>query len=1124
LVSATDANGNLELPTALADVATNVTSTGSTNGIPNYVSLFKKSDGTSYTQVEKVRVDSGSTGNTYFAFHVEDESVKADLSWSETPATGAGQLAQARAQGRRLSAAPGPDFGALNGVDDNGPFGSVTYPLTIDSSAILADILKVQDPSDLTTTMSDPSAASKWLKDNRGDMTWGSRGVMADVKWGGLRRDLSLAFEMDGDDDVTATEQPAKFNQQVGEFVGGTDRLAAPQAALGMAGVKERFLYRDIQGSGTPFAGDLVRGDSVVRGPNWWALRDYANLYKRIRGTGGDYTLDARSYYPNVSAANDSRYNLGTMFAANSGINTWDHEQYLGASFRIADPYMFKPARASYAPVLLGQVAIFSALTEGSNLALGIDPFFYLWNPYNRKLKVDRYAIKLTNFPGHITFWVTKAGTTQRYGPANISKYLSNHAGQGGSLSYLVSDLTMDPGEVIVVSPRSNRPSNASVFHDAAFPGTNTDNQSGAILTVLPKITGQVVDTNGNPTADSISWEQVPLDLTEDVGFLYSVHYAAKGSDGYVLGQQGMSEHVWMDASMPASNVTPLDLANSNLFGEHLQQIGNNAQGDNSVPEYFDPPRPGAGSELSAPTDTVAASTLVNTKRFFGISNYLTKPAAHEGDMPNPVEVFTQFNPFPVGGYGDMWRPCLLSQTFSAIADPGDVDALLQRAAINFPASSLENGYWGESYAGGSTSVPMLNIPSSPLLSLAAFSHANLTIGAHQPFRPVGNSWASLFVSPVSPYGQLIGMSWIQATASDSSWLLNDALFDRYYLSGIATDFTIGGVVSGSGYSPVGTLSDTLTDFFSADYQSAEANPVLAPYLPEGTTAAQAVAALAANDGYKKMGAYSLIDGVFNVNSTSVAAWEAFLRGNRNLSVDYAQGAGSNSASGAPFPSSTSPSAEGNGADTYWSGLSRLDNAQITTLATEIVEEVKLRGPFMSLSDFVNHRVGLPKNNATHYMGALQAAIEDANINASVKNGAGGIAPDYGAMSKYFPDPLPVGSRQTSTGIPTDITQADLLLPLAPRLTARSDTFRIRAYGEVRSEVGSEVTSQAVCEAVVQRIPEYVDPDTDPTNNEPWDEAFDPLSPSASALNTLNQQFGRRFKVVSFRWLASNEI
>jgi hypothetical protein len=152
-------------------------------------------------------------------------------------------------------------------------------------------------------------------------------------------------------------------------------------------------------------------------------------------------------------------------------------------------------------------------------------------------------------------------------------------------------------------------------------------------------------------------------------------------------------------------------------------------------------------------------------------------------------------------------------------------------------------------------------------------------------------------------------------------------------------------------------LSDTLDDFFSADYQAAQANPVVVPYLPDGALAADVVTALAADDGYKKMAAYSLIHGAFNVNSTSVAAWEAFLGGNRNLSVDYAQNGGSDSANGTPFPQGTSPSAPGNGADTYWSGFSRLTDSQITRLAEEIVEEVKLRGPFMSLADFVNHRV-----------------------------------------------------------------------------------------------------------------------------------------------------------------------
>jgi hypothetical protein len=112
-----------------------------------------------------------------------------------------------------------------------------------------------------------------WLKIQRHSMSFNNRGVLADVKQGGLRRDLSLAFEMDGDADVTASEQPALFNQQVGEFVGGTDRLAAPSVAAGMGGVKERFLYRDYHDSGTPFSNDIqdeiyMGHQTVVRGTN----------------------------------------------------------------------------------------------------------------------------------------------------------------------------------------------------------------------------------------------------------------------------------------------------------------------------------------------------------------------------------------------------------------------------------------------------------------------------------------------------------------------------------------------------------------------------------------------------------------------------------------------------------------------------------------------------------------------------------------------------------------------------------------------------------------------------------------------------------------------------------------
>jgi hypothetical protein len=197
-----------------------------------------------------------------------------------------------------------------------------------------------------------------------------------------------------------------------------------------------------------------------------------------------------------------------------------------------------------------------------------------------------------------------------------------------------------------------------------------------------------------------------------------------------------------------------------------------------------------------------------------------------------------------------------------------------------------------------------------------------------------------------------------------------------------------------------------------------------------------------------------------------------------------------------------------------------LSDAQIDDLAEKIVDQVKLRGPFMSLSDFVNHRVG-PLEASTSYAGAIQAALDIAATSSSINGGSrsalGSITPDY---TSGFYDGTPPMLGQSTAGIPTDITQANVLLPLAPRLSARSDTFRIRAYGEVSTMVGSDDTLSAICEAVVQRLPEYVDS----VANEPWDEAFNPLSPSASQLSALNERFGRKYKIVSFRWLSGNEI
>jgi hypothetical protein len=96
----------------------------------------------------------------------------------------------------------------------------------------------------------------------------------------------------------------------------------------------------------------------------------------------------------------------------------------------------------------------------------------------------------------------------------------------------------------------------------------------------------------------------------------------------------------------------------------------------------------------------------------------------------------------------------------------------------------------------------------------------------------------------------------------------------------------------------------------------------------------------------------------------------------------------------------------------------------------------------------------------------------------------------------------------TAAGAPGEITQGDVLSAIGSFVSVRSDTFRIRSYGDARDATG-KITARAWCEAVVQRIPEYLDP-----------------AESADAQPALpsNILFGRQFKIISFRWLTQAEI
>jgi hypothetical protein len=186
----------------------------------------------------------------------------------------------------------------------------------------------------------------------------------------------------------------------------------------------------------------------------------------------------------------------------------------------------------------------------------------------------------------------------------------------------------------------------------------------------------------------------------------------------------------------------------------------------------------------------------------------------------------------------------------------------------------------------------------------------------------------------------------------------------------------------------------------------------------------------------------------------------------------------------------------------------------IDRLAKAMVDEVKARGPFLNMGDFVNRRPnGSPAEQA---VGALQAAIDKSGLNSGFAVGGRSLVDsDFGTLiGRGVVSAEPAAAR--SAGSAGHLGQARLLAAFGSQITVRSDTFVIRTYGDTRDASG-RIISKAWCEAVVQRLPEYVDPTDRPEASRGW--------PTASArLTTTNSQFGRRIVTRSFRWLNGEEI
>jgi hypothetical protein len=407
-------------------------------------------------------------------------------------------------------------------------------------------------------------------------------------------------------------------------------------------------------------------------------------------------------------------------------------------------------------------------------------------------------------------------------------------------------------------------------------------------------------------------------------------------------------------------------------------------------------------------------------------------------------------------------RPELYAN-YSAISFP---DRLLDRA---LPAGSA--GATGQSY---NEDTPLFDLPRAPLLSVGALQH--LRIPGARPFA-IGNPWGDA-----------------------GGW---NALFDRYFFSGLSAEVTAAGLPA------VVPLP----------------NPLLRPARrkADGTWPTPVDLTAESATGYSSK--FLLQDGGFNLNAVTPLAWLAVLRGGRfspgetfpYLAATAATGMagdwpatesfGANPVffrfpfsapetylADAGYAASTSvPPAGPNVASPaathlYRRGARALSSGQTVALANSIAALMQQRhasaGPFRSLEEF------LAPSPLWAGRSLLEAAI------------AGAITSDGQALN----DPARITEFSSQW-----LTQGDLMTALAPVLTVRSDTFRIRTYGEAVNPVTGQIEGRAWAEAVAQRMPDYVNPRQDA--------ATAPVD-----LDAVNQRYGRRFKLISFQWLDPTDI
>jgi len=849
-----------------------------------------------------------------------------------------------------------------------------------------------------------------------------SRGVLADVANGGLKIDLSLAFEMSD-----AAFAASNWGGSPNPFRNGS----APAG--------EVPLYEPANAAAPP----VITVDYDGR----------ANETRQFF-TGGVPTFDQlRSHYRLYRETGPDREPVATRLMTS---RWWDSTQ---------------PSAGGLTPVLNRVLLFFSPWVDPADpsvLRMVLTPLVVLWNPYDVPLQAPAFfAHPRLDFPVGFTIDLYRENSDgdlvfqYRFGRSylggHLGRGLPTSPGSGRSLEpYFLLQMTrtgsdsfrrpieIGPGEVRLFGPAAPSP----------VPYVRTGSEAARTLRMKPV--------------------NSPAELNFEGGFAIRL-------------DQGISSSAANNWTLPIEPTDELRIR-ANFARDrfhYMMTLENEGRLDRR-----------ANVEILSEVMVYRAVGSDSNEQFINAPPF----RASELDRPRPVAVLETFN-------RTANQPNSLSNIlFTVNPRQRFVNAMLSgaqftsgphyqtdfREVSDFIGSGVQITPDGQRTFYGPTNessqgrdrLSVFEVPNGPLLSLGQIQHADLVDTAFAPANPFGNSWASPYLDSRETFrimNQTItgsGETILNGLALyDHSFLLNHALWDRFFFSSLA---------DGTDGAPEVQVRSWVAD----PGGSPLLNPRIIPFTGD-LTDEEVADLLTGADRPLRTAAHALVEGTFNVNSTDEEAWRAVLSGLRGRAFDAREVDGDvyrYEAAGTPFFRKVDPVGVANDP---WTGFRELDDGELEALGAAIVDQVRARGPFLSVGEFVNRRLG---RDAPARKGALQDAIDTSEINR-------GFRIERFDTSAY-PEPANLPEPFTGVGIPGWLTQADLLTALGPFLSVRSDTFVVRAMGNFSPSGGTE--EEVMYEAVVQRVPSFVDSSED-------------ASAAIDALGPINAAFGRQLIVTSIR-------